>query len=63
MKTMEVLTFLTREKEFSEFFRNEGINLFLQIVLPFLKISEVEREMLAGDSREFCNLIEDVCGD
>lgn len=29
MKSIEVLTFLTREKEFADFFRTEGINLFL----------------------------------
>ena len=63
MKSLEVVTFMTREKEFADFFKNEGINLYLQVIVPFLKITENEKETLVSDPREFCNLIEDVCGD
>ena len=35
----------------------------MQIIIPFLKITESERETLVADPREFCNLIEDACGD
>ena len=63
MKSLEVLTFMTREKEFADFFKNEAINLYLQVIIPFLKITESEKETLVSDPREFCNLIEDVCGD
>ena len=54
---------MTREKEFADFFKNEAINLYLQVIIPFLKITESEKETLVSDPREFCNLIEDVCGD
>lgn len=32
-------------------------------MLPFLKITEAEREKLTSDPKEFCYLIEDVCGE
>ena len=63
MKALEVLSFMTKEQEFKEFFTAEGVNLYLQIIIPFLKITETERETLVSDPQEFCNLIEDACGD
>ena len=61
MKSLEILIFLTREQEFADFFKREGLNLYLQIVLPFLNITEQEREQMVADPQEFCHLIEDVC--
>lgn len=29
MKSLEILIFMTREQEFSDFFKAEGINLYL----------------------------------
>ena len=37
--------------------------MFLRIVIPFLKITESERETMESDPKEFCNSIEDICID
>ena len=62
-KSLEMLAVFTKEAEFTDYFTTEGQNLFLKIVLPYLKITETERESLEENPKEFCHLIEDVCGD
>ena len=62
-KSLEMLAVFTKEAEFTDYFTTEGHNLFLKIVLPYLKITESERESLEENPKEFCHLIEDVCGE
>ena len=31
--------------------------------MPYFKITEAQRETMESDPQEFCNAIEDVCGD
>jgi len=63
MKALDVLSVFTVEQEFKDFYRGRSQSLYLQVVIPFLKITEAERETMGSDVKEFCNLIEDVCGD
>jgi len=60
---MEILSVFCTEMEFAQFFSRDSQNIFLQIIVPFLKITEAERETLESDPKEFCHLIDDVCGD
>jgi hypothetical protein len=38
-----------------------GYRIFIFIILPYLKISEAERESMANDPKEFVNLQIDTC--
>ena len=38
-KSLEVLTIFTEEQEFMEFFANNGTDVYLRIILPFLKVT------------------------
>lgn len=63
MKALEVISFMAKEHDFAEFYSVESFTLFMRIVLPFLKATDGERETMESDPKEFCNLIDDVCGD
>ena len=35
----------------------------MQVIIPYLKVGEEEIQRMFSDPKEFCNAIEDVCGD
>lgn len=60
---MEVLMLFTKQKEFEEFYSSQSRTLFLSLIVPYLKITEGQRDTMVDDPQEFCNAIEDTCGD
>ncbi len=59
---IEVLCLLSRESEiFNEFFMTNGFKLYLQVVVPYLKLSEQEREDIVSNPKEFVNYSVDIC--
>lgn len=58
---IDVVCMLTSEKDFYQFFVQNSFKVFIQIVLPMLKISQKEIEMIAEDPKEFVNLSIDTC--
>ena len=51
------------ESDFNEFYAANGFKIFVQIIIPYLKITEEERDKIEEDPKEFVRLIDDVCGD
>lgn len=39
MKSLEIVSIFTYEQEFSTFFASERANLFLKVIIPYLKIT------------------------
>jgi hypothetical protein len=59
---IEVLCLMTRDLEtFNAFFMANGFKLYLQVIIPYLKISEQERENIESNPKEFVNYAVDVC--
>lgn len=56
-----MLCVLSKENDFSQFFVNNAFKMFMQVVIPFLKITEKEREDIADDPKEFVNYSIDIC--
>ena len=63
IKAIEMLTIFCTENEFKPYFLDDQQGRFLQLIVPYLKVTEAEKETLETDPTEFCNLIDDVCGD
>jgi hypothetical protein len=59
--SIDVLCVLSKENDFSQFFVNNAFKMFMQVVIPFLKITEKEREDIADDPKEFVNYSIDIC--
>jgi len=59
---IEVLCLMTRDLEtFNSFFMANGFKLYLQVIIPYLKISEQERENIECNPKEFVDYAVDVC--
>ena len=52
---------LSKEIDFQPFFIPNAFKLYMQVVLPYLKISEKEKEDIEGNPKEFVNYQIDVC--
>ena len=63
MKCMQILCVFAEEEDFKEFYAKNGYKLFVQIVIPYLKVTEDEMDKISSDPKEFVQLIDDVCGD
>ena len=59
--SINLLCLFTMQKEFTPFYTNNAAGLFLKIILPYLKITEKEREMIEDDPKEFVNYQIDIC--
>jgi hypothetical protein len=56
-----VLCILSKENDFAQFFVTNAFKMFMQVVIPLLKITEKEREDIADDPKEFVNYSIDIC--
>lgn len=63
-KSAELLTVFAKQPEFADYYQQNAFKLFIQVVLPYLSISENQRMMaLEEDPKEFFSENDDVCGD
>lgn len=60
-ESMDIIAFLTNEKDFQYFFTQNSFKLFIQVIVPLLKLSEKEREDIDENPKEFVNYSIDVC--
>ena len=59
--SLGILSSFTNEKDFNEYFLSRSCNIFLQIIIPLLKLSDKEKEDLESDPKEFVNYSIDIC--
>ena len=60
--SLEILGLFTNENEFHQiFFIPNSFRIYLQIILPFLKLTEKEKEDMDIDPKEFINYSIDIC--
>ena len=58
---IDILCILTNEEDFRPFFMMSSFKLYMQVVMPYLKLSEKERENIEEDPKEFVNYSLDIC--
>lgn len=58
---IDILCILTNEEDFRPFFMMNSFKLYMQVVMPYLKLSEKERENIEEDPKEFVNYSLDIC--
>ena len=58
---IDMLCVLCQQEDFRPFFMLNSSKLFIQVVLPFMRLSEKEREDMEGDPKEFVNYSLDIC--
>jgi hypothetical protein len=60
--SIDVLCLLSCESDFQiNIFVPNGCKMFMQIVIPYLKLSEKEKDDIENDPREFVNYSVDIC--
>lgn len=58
---IDVMCLLSREDDFRPFFLMNSFRLFLQVVMPYLRLSEKEREDMQDNPKEFVSYGIDIC--
>ena len=58
---IDILCILSNEEDFRPFFMMNSFKLYMQVVMPYLKLSEKERENIEEDPKEFVNYSLDIC--
>lgn len=58
---INIIISLSNEKDFQHYFTQNGFKLFIQVVLPLLKLSERDKENIESDPKEFVNHSIDIC--
>ena len=58
---IDILCTLAKEEDFRQFFMLNSYKLFMQVVLPYLRLSAKEREELETEPKEFVNYGQDIC--
>lgn len=58
---IDILCILTNEEDFRPFYMMNSFKLYMQVVMPYLKLSEKERENIEEDPKEFVNYSLDIC--
>ena len=58
-----VLSNLTDEYDFKQFFKMYSMEIIIQIVIPYLTLTAEEKDQVVSEPTEFINAIDDVCGE
>lgn len=58
---IDILCLLASEKDLEAFFISFSFKIYLQIVLPFLRLSEKEKDQITEEPKEFINYSIDIC--
>lgn len=61
LTALEVLGMLSSERECSHFYIQNSYKIYVQIILPYLKLTEKEADDLTEDPKEFVNYTSDIC--
>lgn len=56
-----MLCVLSKENDFAEFFVSNAFKMFMQVIIPYLRITEKEKEDIGDDPKEFVNYSIDIC--
>lgn len=59
--SLKVLQLFSKEKNHSSFMLERSFEIFIQIIIPLLKVSPEEVQMMEDDPQEFVNSSADVC--
>jgi len=62
-KAVELLAIYAAEKDFVDYFQQNSFKLFIQVCIPYLRISSNQRMLIEEDCKEFVNEQDDICGD
>jgi len=58
---LDIIASFTNEKDFQFFYTQNSFKIFIQVILPLLKVSEKEKEDIEENPKEFVNYSIDVC--
>ncbi len=59
--SIDVLCVFSKENDFSHFFVPNAFKIYMQVIIPYLKITEKEKEDIMDSPAEFVNYTIDIC--
>jgi len=58
---LQIVAIMCRLPQNKEFMMEHSMMFFIQVIIPALRVTEDEREMIESDPAEFCHLSLDAC--
>eukprot|EP00347_Sterkiella_histriomuscorum_P023425 403334689 len=58
---INIISSFCNEKDFSSYFTQNGFKIFIQVILPLLRLSEKDKDDIESNPKEFVNHQIDIC--